>query len=45
VLSSMVFIELFNALTLISRFLCGALACRMVVAFELYGLRVASWEN
>ena len=45
VLSSMVFIELFDALKLISRFLCGTLACRMVVAFELYGSRIVSREN
>jgi hypothetical protein len=45
VLSSMLFVSLFDALRLISRFLIGTIACRMVLAFELYGLRVVSREN
>ena len=45
VLSSMLFISLFDALRLISRFLIGTFACRLVLAFELYGLRVVSRKN
>jgi hypothetical protein len=44
-LSSMLFISLYDALSLVSRFFSGTLACRMIVAFELYGLRVISREN
>ncbi|KAH0543686.1 hypothetical protein FGG08_002001 [Glutinoglossum americanum] len=45
VLSSILFISLFEALRLMSRFFVGTFACRIVIAFELYGLQVVSREN
>jgi len=39
VLSSELFMSLFAALEVAGRFLAGAMMCRVVLAFEMYGLR------
>ncbi|KAH6861149.1 hypothetical protein BKA58DRAFT_405581 [Alternaria rosae] len=38
VLSSNLFMSLFTALEVVGRFLAGAMACRVVLQFEMYGL-------
>ena len=39
VLSSELFISLFTSLQVVGRFLSGAIVCRVVLEFEMYGLR------
>lgn len=45
VLSSVLFISLFTALEVVGRFLAGAVLCRVVLEFEMYGLREVSKPN
>lgn len=42
VLSSELFLSLFTALEVVGRFLAGAMVCRVVLEFEMYGLREVS---
>ena len=42
VLSSELFLSLFTALEVVGRFLAGAIVCRVVLEFEMYGLREVS---
>jgi hypothetical protein len=42
VLSSVLFVSVFVALQIVGRFLAGAIVCRVVVEFEMYGLREVS---
>ena len=42
VLSSKIFLSLFMALEIAGRFLAGAVVCRIVLGFEMYGLQEVS---
>jgi hypothetical protein len=42
VLSGMLLVSVFVALQIVGRFLAGAIVCRVVVEFEMYGLREVS---
>jgi hypothetical protein len=42
VFSSIMFLSLFNALEVIGKFLGGSVVCRVILAFEIYGLQVVA---
>lgn len=42
ILSSVIFVPLWTSVEIVGRFLGGALLCRIVVAFEMYGLQIVS---
>ncbi|KAF1851144.1 uncharacterized protein K460DRAFT_361901 [Cucurbitaria berberidis CBS 394.84] len=42
VLSSVLFLSLFTAMEVVGRFLAGAIVCRFVLEFEMYGLQEVS---
>lgn len=44
-LSSQIFISLGDAVPIITRYLGGTIACRLVVRYEVYGLRYVSSQN
>jgi hypothetical protein len=41
ILSSVIFVPLWDTIEVVGRFLGGALLCRIVVGFEMYGLQIA----
>lgn len=44
-LSSQIFISMGDVVPIIARFLAGTLVCRLVVLFELHGIREANWDS
>ena len=44
-LSSQIFISMGDVVPIIGRFLAGTLVCRLVVLFELHGIREANWNS